>query len=80
MGLLSVPWLMYSGLEAGQRGVLWDGDSAHPWLVLGHQVIGILAISGWSVAWSLVVFGALRLDEQCIAMYILSSNSVWSNL
>ena len=60
VGLLSVPWLMYSGLEAGQRGVLWDGDSAHPWLVLGHQVIGILAISAWSLFWSLVLFGTLK--------------------
>ena len=60
VGLLSVPWLMFSGLEEGQRGVFWDGDSAHPWLVLGHQVIGILAISAWSVFWSLLVFGALK--------------------
>merc|ERR1719221_1393 len=60
VGLLSVPWLMYTGLEAGQRGILWDGDSAHPWLVLGHQVIGILAISAWSLFWSLVLFGTLK--------------------
>jgi len=60
VGLLSVPWLMFSGLEEGQRGVFWDGDSAHPWLVLGHQVIGILAISAWSVFWSFLVFGALK--------------------
>ena len=36
----------------GQRGVFWDGDTAHPWLVLAHQLAGVAAISGWAVAWS----------------------------
>ncbi len=60
MGLLSVPWLMYSGLEAGQRGILWDGHLAHPWLVLAHQVLGIAAISAWAVTWSALIFGTLK--------------------
>ena len=60
VGLLCVPWFMYAGQAEGERGIFWDGHTSFPWLVLGHQVIGILAISGWSVFWSLVVFGALK--------------------
>ena len=60
VGLLSVPWLMYSGLEEGRRGILWDGHTAHPWLVLGHQVLGIAAISAWAVTWSALIFGTLK--------------------
>ena len=32
--------------------MFWDGDTAHPWLVLAHQLAGVAAISGWAVAWS----------------------------
>ena len=76
VGLLSVPWFMYSGqydiitmittdcvtsgLEEGKRGIFWDGHTAHPWLVLGHQLLGMLAISAWSMAWSALVFGILK--------------------
>ena len=52
--------LMTSGLEEGQRGIFWDGHTSHPWLVLGHQLLGILAISAWSMAWSALVFGILK--------------------
>ena len=49
-----------SGLEEGQRGIFWDGHTSHPWLVLGHQLLGMLAISAWSMAWSALVFGILK--------------------
>ena len=60
VGLLSVPWLMYSGLEEGRRGIFWDGHTAHPWLVLGYQILGIAAISAWAVTWSALIFGTLK--------------------
>ena len=46
IGLLSVPWFMFSGLEVGSRGIFWDGHLAHPWLVLAYQIAGALAIAG----------------------------------
>ena len=48
------------GLEPGQRGIFWDGDTSHPWMVLGHQLAGIVAISAWSMGWSAIVFGTLK--------------------
>ena len=60
VGLLSVPWFMYVGLDVGERGIFWDGDFAHPWLVLAHQLAGALAISAWAVVWSSCIFGGLR--------------------
>ena len=48
------------GLEPGQRGIFWDGDTSHPWKVLGHQLAGIVAISAWSMGWSAIVFGTLK--------------------
>ena len=60
VGLLSVPWLMYSGLEEGRRGIFWDGYLAHPWLVLAHQILGIAAISSWAITWSALIFGTLK--------------------
>ena len=60
VGLLSVPWFMYVGLEVGQRGIFWDGGYAYPWLVLVHQLAGALAISAWAVLWSTCIFGGLK--------------------
>jgi len=79
VGLLSVPWFMYSGLEEGQRGIFWDGHTSHPWLVLGYQLLGMLAISAWSMAWSALVFGILNyfkilrvtIDDEEIGMDII---------
>ena len=48
------------GLEPGQRGIFWDGDTSHPWKVLGHQLAGMVAISAWSMGWSAIVFGTLK--------------------
>ena len=63
IGLLAVPLLMVSGLEEGQRGILWDGHTSHPWLVLAHNLAGALAISLWAAVWAVLIFGLLsRLD------------------
>jgi len=60
-GLLCVPWFMYVGLEPGERGIFWDGHTAHPWRVLAYQIGGGLAISAWAFFWSLVLFGSLKM-------------------
>jgi len=60
IGLLSVPWFMFSGLEVGSRGIFWDGHLAHPWLVLAYQIAGALAIAGWAVFWSTLMFGLMH--------------------
>ena len=59
VGILAVPWLMYVGLEEGERGIFWDGDSSIPWLVLGYNIAGSICIMLWSVFWSLLLFGSL---------------------
>jgi len=59
VGILSVPWFMSVGLEAGERGIFWDGHTDIPWLVLGHNLGGAISIMLWSSFWSLVLFGSL---------------------
>merc|ERR1719233_2308912 len=59
VGILSVPWFMYVGLEVGERGIFWDGNSSTPWLVLGYNIAGSICIMLWSVFWSLLLFGSL---------------------
>ena len=63
VGLLAVPVLMVVGLEPGERGLLWDGDQSHPWLVLAHQLAGALVITVWAVLWATVIFGLLSLTN-----------------
>ena len=60
IGLLSVPVFMHARLEAGSRGILWDGAESYPWLVLAYNVLGALAISGWAALWSFLIFGTLK--------------------
>ena len=60
VGILSVPIFMHVGLEEGERGILWDGDYAHPWLVLVCQAGGALAIILWSAFWCFILFGAMH--------------------
>ena len=60
VGILSVPWFMYVGLEKGERGIFWDGDASTPWLVLGYNIAGALCISLWSAFWSALLFGSLH--------------------
>jgi len=58
-GLLCVPFFMYANLEVGQRGILWDGHLAHPWTVLGYNLLGALCITVWSAMWGLAIFGSM---------------------
>ena len=51
---------MTPGLEPGTRGIFWDGNTSHPWKVLGVNLLGMVAISAWSMAWSAAVFGTLK--------------------
>merc|ERR1711892_921707 len=59
VGILCVPWFMVANLEAGERGILWDGHNQHPWLVLGYNLAGALVIVLWSGFWSCMLFGSL---------------------
>ena len=61
VGLLTVPWFMHARLEAGARGIFWDGDQSYPWLVLAHNMLGAVAISAWAAVWSLLIFGSLKM-------------------
>ena len=63
VGLLAVPVLMVVGLEPGERGLLWDGDQSHPWLVLAHQLAGAFVIIVWAGLWASVIFGLLSLTN-----------------
>ena len=63
VGLLAVPVFMQVGLEPGERGLLWDGALAQPWLVLAHQLAGALAITVWAALWAAAVFGLLSLTN-----------------
>ena len=63
VGILSVPWFMYVGLDSGQRGILWDWDTWAPWLVLAYNIAGSCSIILWSTAWSVLIFGSLYLGR-----------------
>ena len=63
MGLLSVPWFMFAGLEEGQRGILWDGHLSHPWWVLAYHIVAAATISVWAILWSVQLFGLLTLAK-----------------
>merc|ERR1711962_1738414 len=58
-GLFMVPWFMYANLEEGKRGIFWDGAYAHPWNVLGYNMLGAFCIVIWSVWWCICIFGSL---------------------
>ena len=60
MGIISVSWFMYVGLERGVRGIFWDAHSSIPLLVLGYNLVGAFSIIFWSAFWSALVFGALN--------------------
>jgi len=63
-GLLCVPFFMSANLNIGERGILFDGDTSHPWTVLGIHCIGIIAILFWSMFWSTLLFGGLKIGNQ----------------
>ena len=60
VGIISVPWFMYVGLERGARGIFWDAHLSIPWLFLGYNLVGAFSIIFWSVFWSALVFGVLN--------------------
>ena len=61
VGLLSVPWFMYAGLEPENRGIFWAGNTSYPWLVLAYNIAGGVAIASWAMLWSGIIFGSMRL-------------------
>jgi len=61
IGLLAVPWFMYTGQAVGERGIFWDGHESYPWLVLAYQIAGALSIATWAMLWSALIFGSLNL-------------------
>jgi len=60
-GLLCVPFFMSAGLKEGERGIIFDGHLGHPWTVLGVQLAAIAAILAWSIFWSSIIFGSMKL-------------------
>merc|ERR1712233_106795 len=60
-GLLCVPFFMSAGLKEDERGIIFDGHLAHPWTVLGVQMAAIAAILAWSIFWSSIIFGSMKL-------------------
>ena len=60
VGILAVPWFMFVGLETGDRGIFWDGDTSVPWYVLGYNLAGAIVIIVWSLFWSSLLFGSLH--------------------
>merc|ERR1712012_929655 len=60
-GLLCVPFFMSAGLKEGERGIIFDGHLGHPWTVLGVQVAAIAAILAWSIFWSSIIFGSMKM-------------------
>ena len=63
VGILSVPWFMYVGLEKGERGIFWDGHANTPWMILGYNIAGAFCIALWSAFWSALLFGSLKFFE-----------------
>ena len=61
VGLLCVPWFMYAGQAEGERGIFWDGHTSFPWLVLGHNIAGAVAIMAWAGTQSTLLFGGLKM-------------------
>ena len=61
VGIMSVPCFMNVGLENGERGIFWDGGSSFPWMVLAHNIGGVVCIILWSMFWCFLLFGSLHL-------------------
>jgi len=59
VGIVAVPFFMVVNLEVGHRGLFWDGNVAYPWLVLGYNIAGALAIVLWTCCLSFLLFGVL---------------------
>ena len=81
VGLLCVPWFMYAGQAEGERGIFWDGNTSFPWLVLGHNIAGAVAIMAWAGTQSTLLFGGLKMLGILRVSYLLlcgdESNKTW---
>ena len=71
VGLLCVPWFMYAGQAEGERGIFWDGNTSFPWLVLGHNIAGAVAIMAWAGTQSTLLFGGLKMLGILRVSYLL---------
>jgi len=60
-GLLCVPFFMSANLPEGERGIIFDGHLEEPWKVLGTHVAAACAILAWSITWSSLIFGSMKL-------------------
>ena len=61
-----VPLLsVVDGGENGENegGIIWYGGHVHAWKRLGVNLIGLLAIMVWSLFWSFLIFGVLKLSK-----------------
>ena len=54
LGVLCVPLFSYG------KGVFWMGHTSEPWMTLGVNLAGLLAIMLWATFWSLLIFGLLN--------------------
>ena len=46
------------GKEKG--GIFWYGSCNGPWNRFGVNIVGLLAITAWSLVWSILIFGSLK--------------------
>ena len=68
IGVLMVPFFSMEngrdedcGDEGKERGgIFWYGDYSYAWERFGVNVVGVLAITAWSLLWSGIIFGSLK--------------------
>ena len=58
VGNKTVVETFHDGQDAG--GIFWYGSNNGPWLRLGINIAGALAIIAWSLLWSGLMFGSLK--------------------
>lgn len=54
LGVLCVPFFKQG------NGIFWIGHESRPWLDLGVNLAGLLAIIAWALFWSTLIFASLR--------------------
>jgi len=62
-GVLLVPFFsIVDGGEDGkdQGGIFWYGSYSYAWTRFGINIAGLLAITAWSLVWSILIFGTLK--------------------
>ena len=63
VGVLLVPWFsIVDGGDEGidQGGIFWYGGHSHAWKRFGINIAALLAITVWSLLWSVLIFGSLK--------------------